>query len=832
MWSRARMLEAARSKIILARDRTVAWRTRFRDAVRTIGEAKRCRLGFELQPAIPFSEDEPSAGYLDLIAVKDGSMRVAGWSRHANLQIRTERQSRSTEVLLERVDVPAEYGAKGFDVLLVGSDAVSIDVDGEPVIELDLREHHQHGNAWLQTLLRVVSVPVVHGVSLFKFAAFGDVAAGRILETYLVPLKVEPSTIVATAGIFRTSDTDAADTPPVDIILPVYNAFDDVTECLARLERHTDTANRVIIINDASTDERIAPLLAEFADRRENTELITAPQNRGFIHSVNAGFATATRDVVLLNSDAFVPANWLPRLMAPFLSDPTVASVTPMTNNGEIASIPMICKVTDLSAGAVDHLDRVAQSLDPVTAVTKVPTGVGFCMAISRKWLDQVPEFDTVFGAGYGEEVDWCQKVIARGGQHLLTGALFVEHRGGSSFGPEKLARVLDNNRRISKRYPSYDADVQSFIRSDPAIGSRLVLALAHAGLDGPVPVYFGHRMGGGAEFWLLEQIESRTSEGKPAVAIRDGDEPDTALLEVYLEEDIVKGNVPLDELAQYLSALPEKNLVYSNLVGARDPVALIETVVASLTDADTFRVAFHDYFPICPSHNLLGWDGTYCDLPDDDACAACYARLAEKLERSPESIASWRQHWAEWLERADDVLVFSNSSERIVSKAYPHVANRIIVKPHEVLNPPQRIEPPKSGAPVIGVLGGIGYPKGAAVLQELAELGESDLKIVIIGKIDPTYDHPNIHVHGSYERHEVGTLAKRYKIDRWFIPSIWPETFSYTTHECLATGLPVMVFDLGAPADVVRQHQNGSVLPVGLETLQLFETLNAASSA
>ena len=57
--------------------------------------------------------------------------------------------------------------------------------------------------------------------------------------------------------------------------------------------------------------------------------------------------------------------------------------------------------------------------------------------------------------------------------------------------------------------------------------------------------------------------------------------------------------------------------------------------------------------------------------------------------------------------------------------------------------------------------------------------------------------------------------LAARYGITDWLIPSIWPETFSYTTHEAIATGLPVWCFDLGGQADAVRQACKGGVIPI-----------------
>jgi glycosyltransferase involved in cell wall biosynthesis len=36
-------------------------------------------------------------------------------------------------------------------------------------------------------------------------------------------------------------------------------------------------------------------------------------------------------------------------------------------------------------------------------------------------------------------------------------------------------------------------------------------------------------------------------------------------------------------------------------------------------------------------------------------------------------------------------------------------------------------------------------------------------------------------------------------------LPSIWPETFSYVTQELMSLGVPLVCFDLGAPAECVR---------------------------
>jgi len=44
-------------------------------------------------------------------------------------------------------------------------------------------------------------------------------------------------------------------------------------------------------------------------------------------------------------------------------------------------------------------------------------------------------------------------------------------------------------------------------------------------------------------------------------------------------------------------------------------------------------------------------------------------------------------------------------------------------------------------------------------------------------------------------------------------IPSICPETFCYTAEEIMLMEMPLAVFDLGAPAERVRNYNKGLVI-------------------
>lgn len=71
----------------------------------------------------------------------------------------------------------------------------------------------------------------------------------------------------------------------------------------------------------------------------------------------------------------------------------------------------------------------------------------------------------------------------------------------------------------------------------------------------------------------------------------------------------------------------------------------------------------------------------------------------------------------------------------------------------------------------------------------------------------------PEVPVPGRYR---VEDIARRSNMTCWLVPSVCPETFSFATHEALATGTPVYCFDLSARAEAVGRTPNGTVLPLG----------------
>lgn len=799
------------------------------------------RRGFEL-----IDTNGTVFGFLEQISLRRGRLVIEGWAHTDMVGLVCGIEQKQTSPFLVRDDVNRERGEPNHATL-----GFSLELPIVPGVKMFWARHA--GAQYVYPLpdfsakdffgMRCrLALPFLRDVLRALPAAASwyrrrDPDARRRIKHILGFSEQTPTQLVP-SELFAVPIAPQAVLPQdceISIILPIYNAFELLEEVLQRVVDYTDLPYRLILVEDASHDERVRPFLHRWReglpkDTADKVQIIENERNLGFIRSVNAAFDAAMpygNHVVLLNADAFVPRDWASRLISPLLRGENVASVTPMSNDAEIFNVPIMGRRGDLAPGQGDALDQVAAGLNPTLALTQAPTGVGFCMAINIDYLRLERQFDTAFGRGYGEEVDWCRRVSERhGGRHLGQARLFVEHRGGSSFGSaEKLKLVQANNKIISGRYPDYDQSVQDFIRRDPLNSPRLALGLAWAGLrQSAVSVYLAHDLGGGAEHYLVKRIQTELGNAKNAatVVLRVGGSRKWQI-ELHSSVGALRGETDDTTLMQQLLALlPARRVIYSCGVGARNPIE-IPTILTELAmgEPHSLEVLFHDFLPLSPSYTLLDEDGVFrgvpkVDGPQDEA----HQFLTSQGQRLP--LSDWRSAWGKMMQVADHLTVFSRDSADMVSRAYPHVAERIRIRPHNILHAVPKVSPgkPAGGVPVIGVLGNIGLQKGAALLQALSrELASSEAAhLVVIGNIDPTYalSRP-AQVHGSYELADIPGLVARYGISRWFIPSIWPETFSYATHEAIATGLPVWCFDLGAQAEAVtvattRSGQGGTI--------------------
>jgi glycosyltransferase involved in cell wall biosynthesis len=181
--------------------------------------------------------------------------------------------------------------------------------------------------------------------------------------------------------------------------------------------------------------------------------------------------------------------------------------------------------------------------------------------------------------------------------------------------------------------------------------------------------------------------------------------------------------------------------------------------------------------------------------------------------------ITLWRNVWGELIELADEVQLFSPSSLKLLARAYPkHAQDKWRMLPHGLLTQSSALKLQAGRTLHIGVVGTLGAHKGAKIVAKLAQeiTGTgSTAQMTIFGTIQTNEDVPNVTVTGPYTPEALRGLMAASGANIFLFPSIWPETFSYVAHELCAMGVPIVCFDQGAQADLVKCYAKGKVLPM-----------------
>lgn len=273
--------------------------------------------------------------------------------------------------------------------------------------------------------------------------------------------------------------------PPATIIIPVFNALEEVRACVASVLKHTDLSEtELIIIDDASSDPAITAMLDGFKDS-PGVRIVKSPKNRGYTPTINLGIEMAAgRDVVLLNSDTIVTPRWIEGLRATAYSAPKVATATAMSDNAGAFSFPVMEQASKKPSDMTheEYALRMVQGTFDCSA-PEVPTASGFCMFIRRTAIDAHGLFDAqAFPRGYGEENDFCMRLLKAGWTHLISPWSFVFHVRSASFKGERDGLSKAGMDVVNQRYPDYGSLVQAAFMWDPVMaGLREASARARA---------------------------------------------------------------------------------------------------------------------------------------------------------------------------------------------------------------------------------------------------------------------------------------------------------------------------------------------------------------
>ena len=125
----------------------------------------------------------------------------------------------------------------------------------------------------------------------------------------------------------------------------------------------------------------------------------------------------------------------------------------------------------------IETLNAIAGTTNAQRTID-IPSGIGFCLYVTRACLDAVGLLAEDFGRGYYEDADFCRRAGAHGFRNVCTPSVYIGHAGSMSFGQQKRSLVMRNSTIIDRRYPTYHAEWAAFGAADPLRAAREAIEL------------------------------------------------------------------------------------------------------------------------------------------------------------------------------------------------------------------------------------------------------------------------------------------------------------------------------------------------------------------
>jgi GT2 family glycosyltransferase len=647
----------------------------------------------------------------------------------------------------------------------------------------------------------------------------------------------------------------------VTIIIPIYNAYEDTKQCIESVLEYTDKKHSLLLVNDASSDIRISKLTGNFALKHTHIKVLQNQENLGFVKTCNRAFSESTQetDVILLNSDTIVTPKWLEKLTSAAYSSPYIATVTPLTNNGTVCSVPIWLEYNDIPEG--QNILSFAKLIEKVSLrkYPRIPTAVGFCMYIKRKVLDEVGYFDAVnFGRGYGEENDFCCRASKKGYFHIIDDATFVYHAGSKSFKEEKQKLIKENSKVLAKLHPRYFPEVHYLIQAHPFkdILDNLELHLKidnfkklspicfilHNSIDEPI----NHPLGG-TEYHCAALI-SNISKQRPVYTLYFNQYSKSIEFDIFYQQEKINFEFSYNFQEQYLQKYFHHEANFLRLlVGILQYfqptlIHIHHLIGLQLADANAalkkldipYILSLHDYYLICPSYNLIDYQENFCfENKTIENCKVCIQKIFNQGE---ELKLQWSALCQNLIADANLIIAPSKTAISYFEREYPqlniHEKSKVIrhgivnqVNMNKVnqlmdareINNKQNTN--KSHQTLkIALVGSINIAKGAKIFSDLIDIISQKQELVnsftfeIIGRFNLTLPPhiKNVKMHNAYNREELGILLK--DIDVAIFPNIWAETYCLTIDEVLSNGVPVIATSVNAASDRIKEYDAGWV--------------------
>lgn len=227
----------------------------------------------------------------------------------------------------------------------------------------------------------------------------------------------------------------------IDIIILVYNNYSITRECIEAVFRNTVHPYRLVIVNDASTDEDLIRYLKRLKEQKRNILLINNKNNLGRTKSVNKGIMVSRSEIlVIIDNDTIVSHSWLLKIKKGFDYAPEIGIIGPRFNNSTSPAQNVKFMPSNSSRDKLEsEIRKINDSLKNSEKNQFIGTTFifGACMVFRRKVFKNCGYFDELFsetGAGYFDDIDMCFRAIKAGFDVGVCKKTFIYHHKGKSY--------------------------------------------------------------------------------------------------------------------------------------------------------------------------------------------------------------------------------------------------------------------------------------------------------------------------------------------------------------------------------------------------------------
>lgn len=238
------------------------------------------------------------------------------------------------------------------------------------------------------------------------------------------------------AGADRSTSSNPNVYPSVTVVLATRNRPEQLVECLASIESGTLRAERIVVVDNAPSDERTAELMA--LRTRQDPRLVYVREDRpGLAHAHNAAMPHIATDVVAFtDDDVLADRRWLERLVKVFAEDPSAVCVTGMIAPRELDTLPQQWVEGNMTYDKGLHrrvFDGTRGNAEfPLMPYTSGACGSGANMAFQTRYLQNAGGFEAALGTGTvamgGDDLAAFHDVLASGNRLVYEPAAIVLH--------------------------------------------------------------------------------------------------------------------------------------------------------------------------------------------------------------------------------------------------------------------------------------------------------------------------------------------------------------------------------------------------------------------